>query len=159
MKKRFIILPILLPLLVVAFSTSVLNAQVPDEPAKNDGCNPKLEMSQSDRLAAVDKIIAESKAEFAKSPESIRDPDVRARIGTFAAGAMHDETVLVSLDRWCWADFYEARNYLRANDEGAAFESASDWKVCLAASFPDRLDLAKPYFSCFPGKKSKSKTK
>ncbi len=172
MKHRQIILLIWITVLL----TSASRAQSPLESEKTQasppstasapapqegevvGCDGKINMSQADRLAAIDQVISEAKNELAKNPESIKDAAARSRIGTFAAGAMDDETILVSLDRWCWADFYEARKNLADKDESAAFESALDWKVCLQASFPDRVDLAKPYLSCFPGNKKKSKS-
>ncbi len=167
---------IILLTLISVLLTNASHAQSPVEPEKTPppptsvanvpalpegevvGCEGKINMSQADRLAAIDLVISEAKSELAKNPDSIKDAATRSRIGTFAAGAMNDDTVLVSLDRWCWADFYEARKHLADKDESAALESSLDWKVCIQASFPERVELAKPYFSCFSGNKKKSKS-
>lgn len=122
------------------------NKRVPPGPPA--GCNKK--MSRANRLAVLDDLTARLEAELTRSPSIVKDVALRDRVGTFIAGSMHDDVPFVSLDRWCWAEFYEAHESLAKGNDSAAFESASDWKVCLAATFPHRMELARPYLGCFP---------
>lgn len=124
------------------------NNRVP--PSSTAGCNTK--MNRAKRLAVLDNLTTWLKTALTRSPSVLKDDAVRDRMGTFIAGSMHDDVPFVSLDRWCWADFHEAHRFLSKGDDAAALESASAWKICLAATFPDRMDLARPYLSCFPGK-------
>ena len=124
------------------------NKRVPQSPKA--GCNKK--MSRANRLAVLDDLTTRLEAELRQSPRILKDYALRDRVGTFIAGSMDDDVPFVSFDRWCWADFYDAHRSFAKGDDSAAFHSASDWKVCLAATFPDRVDLARPYFGCFPKK-------
>ena len=117
-------------------------------PSPPAGCNKK--MSRPDRLAVLDDLTTRLEAELTRSPSILKDDALRDRVGTFIAGSMHDDVPFVSLDRWCWVEFYDAHRFLAKGNDSAAFQSASRWKVCLAATFPDRMDLARPYLSCFP---------
>ena len=107
-------------------------------------------MSRANRLAVLDKLTTGLKTELANTPGILMEEAARDRMGTFIAGSMGDDVPFVSLDRWCWAEFYEAHQSLAKGNDSAAFESASDWKVCLAATFPGRMELARPYLGCFP---------
>lgn len=81
----------------------------------------------------------------------------RERVGTFAAGSMPDTVPLVSMDRSCWASFYGAQQKLAEGDDIGALSESKEWKDCLEAMFPDRVALAKPYFSCFSSRSKKQK--
>lgn len=122
------------------------NQRVP--PSREVGCNKK--MSRANRLAVLDDLTTRLEAELTRSPSILTDDALRDRAGTFIAGSMHDDVPFVSLDRWCWVDFYEAHRSLAKGNDSAAFQSASHWKVCLAATFRDRMELARPYLGCFP---------
>ncbi len=111
------------------------------------GCNRTP--SREGRLALLDSLTARLKTDLAKSPGVLKDPATRDLMGTFIAGSLDDDVPFVSLDRWCWADFHEAHRFLVAKDSTAALQSAGAWKICLAATFPQRMELALPYFSCF----------
>jgi hypothetical protein len=115
------------------------------------GCTKN--MSRAVRLVVLNHVTTQLEDELKKSAGNLEDHATRARMGTFIAGSMSDEVPFISLDRWCWADFHQARKALIAGDEASAFEAARDWQVCLAATFPDRLPLASGYFGCFPGKR------
>ena len=129
-------------------SSTASTRVLPSSPA---GCNKQ--MNRANRLAVLDELTTRLETELTRSPGALKDDTVRDRMGTFIAGSMHDDLPFISLDRWCWADFYEARRLLSKGDDAAASQSASDWKVCLAATFPSRMDLARPYLACFPRNK------
>lgn len=115
----------------------------------------RANMSRVARVAVLNDLTRQLEGQLKKFPGLLRDQAARAQLGTFIAGSMSDEIPFISLDRWCWADFYQARQLLSARDEAGAYEAASDWQVCLTATFPDRIELARPYFSCFPGNRKR----
>ena len=122
------------------------------------GCeDPSMDRTQ--RLAVIAKLVLNLETELEKNPDAVKDPAARARMGTFIAGSMPDTTRFISLDRSCWANFYEAQTKLAADDDKAAQESSTRWTTCLSDFFPDRLELAKPYEACFKATKPKSKSK
>lgn len=122
------------------------------------GCeDPSMERTQ--RLAVIAKLVLNLETELEKNPDAIKDPAMRARMGTFIAGSMSDSTRFISLDRSCWANFYEAQSKLAADDDKSAQEALTRWTTCLSDFFPDRIEIAKPYEACFKAAKSKAKTK
>lgn len=118
------------------------------------GCT--TDMSHAARLAVLDDLTATLKVQLEKTPFNLKNDATRDKMGTFIAGSMRDDVPFISLDRWCWAEFYRARQLLVERDEAGAFESAGDWQVCLAATFPDRMELTRPYLNCFPGKPTRA---
>lgn len=120
------------------------------------GCEgPNMDRTQ--RLAVIAKLVLNLESELEKNPDSIKDADTRAKMGIFIAGSMSDSTRFISLDRSCWANFYEAQSKLAADDDKAANEAATRWMTCLSDFFPDRIETAKPYQSCFPAPEPKTK--
>src|SRR4051812_21010069 len=77
-----------------------VSTQISVSDTQNLGCDRKAAMSHAERLAAVNKVVIESEDQLERHPESIKAQEVRAKIGTFAAGSMSDDIAFVSLDRW-----------------------------------------------------------
>ncbi|CAN5474067.1 hypothetical protein BH10BDE1_BH10BDE1_26120 [soil metagenome] len=120
-----------------------------DSKPRYRGCEDGLAVTLFQRKAVVDEAVLQAEQELAKNLASIKDPDFRERIATFAAATIDDSVPLISMDRSCWAEFYDGQKKLGAGDEAGAKESGEAWRICLEAMFPDRVAIARPYFSCF----------
>lgn len=106
-------------------------------------------MSKSDRLAVIAQSVTDAESELEKNPDIIKDPEARKRVGTFAAGSVSDSAPFIAIDRRCWSEFYEAQMKLSLGQQASAFRKATDWKQCLSATFPERVELAEPLLPCF----------
>lgn len=122
------------------------------------GCEDGLAATVGQRSAIVDQAVRQAESELAKNPSWIKDPDFRARVATFAAATVDDMVPLITLDRSCWAEFYDGQKNLAAGDEAGAKENGDAWRICLEAMFPDRIAIARPYFNCFAPEASKPAT-
>ncbi len=177
MKRIFRMKSFLIPLMLLLVSCA---SKAADGDGKNDlapqatvvtpevkpvprTCNKA--MSRSERFAVIAQTVLEAVTELETNPQVVKDPEARKRVGTFAAGAIPDSAPFVTLDRRCWADFYEAQQKLEDGSFSGAQKKAYAWKACLVSTFPDRVEIAEPLISCFEGTppekttESKSETK
>jgi hypothetical protein len=151
---------LLMPLLVILVSCAGHAAQ----PELNDGddlvpptsrsfkdmsCNEGPLPSRADRLEILSAVVKETDEAISKNQTWLSDEITRERVGTFSAGTLPDTVPFVSLERRCWADFYEAQLKLAAEDEAGAKVKADHWMRCLSANFPERVSIAAPYAACF----------
>ena len=147
--------PITVPAAVV--TSPPAGSPEPDSDAIPSTCDVTPKLDRTQRLAVIAKVILDSENELEQQPESIKDPAVRARLGTFAAGSMSDSVRFVSMDQRCWSHLYEAQTKLAAEDDNGAKAASEAWKNCLEDQFPNRIAIAQPYFSCFVAAKTKRK--
>lgn len=124
--------------------------------ALGTGCEGAAELSPADRISIVNEAVISAEKEITSNPNVFNDNESRARVGLFAAGTMSDSVPFVSIDRECWASFYEAQNALLAGKDDDAATASREWQICLRANYPTRLAIAQPYFSCFAKPTAKS---
>jgi hypothetical protein len=113
------------------------------------GCDGGFQRTMAERSAVLELAVRQAESEITKNPMRIRDPDFRSRVATFAAASVDDKVPLISIDRACWAEFYDGQKKLADGDESGAKANGNAWRICLEALFPNRVEIARRYFSCF----------
>lgn len=142
------------PVATVEKSAPAVTRQTASQTASPaEGCDYDLKMSIEQRRIIISNAVIGAEKLMLQPTRAASDDVVRARIGTFAAGSVDDSVPFISVDRECWASFYEAQNALIAGNLKESAEASSAWRVCLNANFPNRVAMAQPYFSCFELKK------